>query len=166
MRKLYEIDQEIENLIASGIDPETGEWTLDDSAIEALQMEREQKIENVILYYKDLSADISKIDDEMKTLADRSGRLSKTREGLKIWLSKALAGKKFSTARCEASFRKSESVEVDDIFCEWAETFEQDQFINIRHSVTPNKTEIKKFLKSGGELPNCRIVEKYNISIK
>ena len=82
MRKLYEIDREIENLIASGIDPETGEWTLDESAIEALQMEREQKIENVILYFKDLTAEIRAIEIEISNLEDRSDELAKKREGL------------------------------------------------------------------------------------
>ena len=166
MRKLYEIDQEIENLIASGIDPETGEWTLDESALEALQMEREQKIENVMLFYKDLSADISAIDDEIKNLEVRSDRLAKQREGLKIWLNNALAGQKFSTARCEATFRKSESVEVGDDFCAWADQYEQDDYITIKHTVSPNKTAIKKFLKSGGELPYCQLVEKQNIQIR
>ena len=166
MRKLYEIDQEIENLIASGIDPETGEWTLDESALEALQMDREQKIENVMLFYKDLSADISAIDDEIKNLEVRSDRLVKQREGLKIWLNNALAGQKFSTARCEATFRKSESVEVGDDFCAWADQYEQDDYITVKHTVAPNKTAIKKFLKSGGELPYCQLVEKQNIQIR
>lgn len=166
MRKLYEIDQEIENLIASGVDPETGEWTLDESALETLQMERDKKIENVILYYKDLDAEIAAINTEVYTLVDRATKIAKKRDGLKIWLSKALAGQKFSTARCEASFRKSESVEVGDDFCAWADQYEQDDYITIKHTVTPNKTAIKKFLKSGGELPYCQLVEKQNIQIK
>ena len=166
MRKLYEIDQEIENLIASGIDPENGEWTLDESALEALQMEREQKIENVILYFKDIKADIISIEHEIGNLEDRKERLEKTMEGLKVWLNNALSGEKFSTARCEASFRKSESVEVGDDFCAWADQYEQDDYITIKHTVAPNKTAIKKFLKSGGELPYCQRVEKRNIQIR
>ena len=166
MRKLYEIDQEIENLIASGIDPETGEWTLDESALEALQMEREQKIENVILYFKDIKADIISIEHEIGNLEDRKERLEKTMEGLKIWLNNALAGQKFSTARCEATFRKSESVEVGPQFCDFAEQYELDDYLTIKHTVTPNKTAIKKFLKSGGVLPECQLVEKQNIQIR
>ena len=166
MRKLYEIDREIENLIVNGIDPETGEWTLDESALEALQMEREQKIENVILYFKDIKKDCIAIEQEISNLDDRKDRLEKTMEGLKIWLNKALAGQKFSTARCEVNFRRSEAVECDDDFCAWAEQYEADSFITVKHSVAPNKSEIKKFLKSGGELPHCQLVEKQNIQIR
>lgn len=49
---LYEIDQAIQGLV----DPETGEL-MDYEAFAALQMDRDAKIENMALWYKDLMAD-------------------------------------------------------------------------------------------------------------
>ena len=54
--KLYEIDPAIDALIEKLIDPETGEIT-DTSAIEALEMEKAKKIENLACYIKNLTAD-------------------------------------------------------------------------------------------------------------
>ena len=166
MRKLYEIQNDIDALIMNSIDPETGEVVIDEAALAELQMERDQKIENVILYCKDLTADISKIEEEVDVLQDREKRMKKTRDGLMRYLSDALGGEKFSTARCEASFRKSESVDVDPDFCRWA--FEHGKYEVIIHkeSDEPNKTKIKQILKNGGWLEHCRIVEKQNLSIK
>lgn len=168
MRKLYEIDQEIENLIVSGIDPETGELMLDESALEALQMEREQKIESVILYRKDLAAEMAAIKAEIKTLQDRYTSREKLVNGLDFYLTNALDGKKFSTARCEASFRRSESVEPDKDFCQYAIDNQLLDLINCKETVTitPDRVKIKAFLKSGGQLEHCKLVEKQNISIK
>lgn len=166
MRKLYEIDSDIDALISNSIDAETGEVLIDDEALGKLQMEREQKIESVVLYSKDIDAEIDAIEREMYVLKERLLRLKKTGKGLTDYIAKALNGQKFSTARCECSFRKSVSVEVDDLFCEWADMNDLSEFINIEHTVTPNKTEIKKALKSGRELQHCQLVEKQNIHIK
>ena len=46
---LYEINEAIRNAIELGFDPETGE-ILDASALEQLQMDRDEKIENICLY--------------------------------------------------------------------------------------------------------------------
>ena len=60
---IYEIDSRIAELL----DPDTGEL-LDYEAFAALQMEREAKIENMALWYKDLSAEAKAIRDEEKAL--------------------------------------------------------------------------------------------------
>lgn len=67
---LYEIDQQIIKAIELGYDPETGE-ILDDSALQNLQMERETKLENLILWVKDLRAEEEAIQNEEKALKTR-----------------------------------------------------------------------------------------------
>ena len=55
--KLYEIDQEIQKIFDSMvIDEETGEVSLDTEALEALQEQRQNKLEGAALYVKDLEA--------------------------------------------------------------------------------------------------------------
>lgn len=166
MRKLYEIDKDIEALIESGIDPETGEVTIDDSVLESLQIEREQKIENVVLYYKDIKAKHIAITHEIMNLEDRAKKLDNTLLSLKEYLAKALDGQKFSTAKVECSFRRSESVEVDESFCQYAYDTAQYDFITHKETDTPNKAKIKAFLKNGGTLEHCKLVEKNNLTVR
>ena len=168
MRKLYEINYDIENLIEAMTDPETGEVT-DPDALNDLYLERDQKIESVALYCKDIDQEITAISNEIATLQKRLDRRKNTREGLKVYLAKALHGEKFSTARCEMNFRKSEAVELDEFgFMDWAVQNEDDfnAFITRKVSDTPNKAAIKKFLKDGGSLPYCTLVERQNLTIK
>lgn len=165
MRKLYEIDGDIEQCIMNGTDPETGEF-LDADALEALQMERDKKIEGVALFAKDCRAEAKAIKDEIETLKKRMDRLTKNADGAEGWVANALGGQRFSTAKVECVFRKSESVDVDDWFCEWADMNDLEDFLTVKHTVTPNKAEIKKALKSGKELMYCRLIEKQNLTIK
>ena len=60
---LFEINEQIQKAIELGFDPETGE-ILDASALEQLQIDRDEKIENICLYIKDLTA-------EAKALAEK-----------------------------------------------------------------------------------------------
>lgn len=169
MRKLYEINKSIEDLLNSVTDPDTGE-VVDLDALDDLLMEREQKIENVALYAKDVNAELVAITHEIMILQQRADRLKNTEDGLKAYLTNALEGQKFSTPKCMISFRKSESAEPDDEFIEWASDINNCalHFLRIKEtkSVTADKEAIKKYLKSGGTLEHCRIVTKNNISIK
>ncbi len=63
---LYEIDKAITDLA----DPETGEIT-DFEALDNLQMARDQKIENIACYYKNLVSDAEAIKAEKEALAER-----------------------------------------------------------------------------------------------
>mgnify|MGYP000917782718 FL=1 len=63
---IYEID----NAMFSLIDEETGEIK-GYEAFEELQMQREEKIENVALWYKNLIAESKAIREEEKALAER-----------------------------------------------------------------------------------------------
>ena len=75
---LYEIDQAIQGLV----DPETGEL-MDYEAFAALQMDRDAKIENMALWYKDLMADAKAIKEEADTLNERRKALENKAERLK-----------------------------------------------------------------------------------
>lgn len=167
MRKLYEINRSIEELLETVTDPETGE-VVDLDALDDLLLEKEQKIENVILYYKDVQAELAAVTHEYMKLQERAERLGSTADGLKLYISKALDGQKFKTAKCEVSYRKSEAVDVDDGFIEWANNPDNLalHFVKRKITDTPDRAAIKKYLKEGGTLEHCRLVEKQNISIK
>ena len=68
---LYEINQQIQKAIELGFDPETGE-ILDDSALQQLEIDRDEKVENICLFIKDLRAEATALDAEKKAMDDRN----------------------------------------------------------------------------------------------
>lgn len=167
MRKLYEINHDIENLINAVTNPETG-VVEDLGALNDLLLEREQKLESVALYCKDVHAEWVAVTHEIMKLQKRADNLETTEAGLEFYLANALDGQKFSTPRCEIKFRKSESVQFDDEkkFIEWAKENFAIDFVIHKETDAPNKVKIKKYLKEGGTLEHCRIVEKKNIQVR
>lgn len=155
---LFEIDKAIQDFEFE-IDEETGE-ILNPNALEELEMAREQKIENVGLYIKNLEAEADAVENQEKTFAIRKKRIRKKIEGLKGFLEYALQGEKFKTDKVEMSFRKSESVHVTD------EHLIPDEYKLFTVVKKPDKKIIKDALKKGKEIMGCELIEKQNIQIK
>ena len=155
MPNLYEIDQ----AIMECLDFETGE-ILDAERLDALQMERNSKIEGVACWIKNLTADAIAYKAEKEAFAEREKKALKKAEDLKAWLAGALDGQKFSTWRCAVSFRKSEAVEIMD------EALLPSELKTEKITYSPNKTAIKEAIKAGQEIPGAQLVERLNASIK
>ena len=155
MASLYEIDKSIMECL----DFETGE-ILDAERLNALQMERQEKVESVALWVKNLSADAVAYKAEKEAFAEREKAAQKKIESLKNWLSWALEGQKFSTWRCAVTFRKSEAVEIED------EAMLPPEMKTEKITYSPNKTAIKEAIKAGTEIPGCKLVERMNPTIK
>ena len=153
---LYEIDNEIMNCI----DEETGE-IIDLERLEALEMERGRKISNVACWIKDLKAEAEAIKAEKQALEKRQKAAENKAENLKEWLAKVLQGEKFKDSKVSISYRKSEKV----VFAEdFAYVTLPDHMKKV--TVEPRKTEIKEFLKAGGEIDGVRIEESSNMQIR
>lgn len=155
---LYEIDKALMDFEFE-IDEETGE-VLNASDLDELQMAREQKIENIGLYIKNLEAEKEAVKHEKDNFADREKRLGKKIDSLKGYLTYALQGEKFSTPKVAVSFRKSESLLVKD------EYLVPDKYCEYTMLRKPNKKNIKDALKKGEEIMGVELVEKQNISVK
>jgi hypothetical protein len=162
--RIYEIDKAIEELIANAVDPETGELVLDNEALDALQMERDTKVENLALYVKDLTAMTKAIREEEKALAERRQAIEKKTARLQQYLTYALQGQKFSTARVACTFRRSETVDCGPEFVEWAK--KNDVSLLRQKEPEANKQEIKAKLKAGMTIPYTALVEKQSLTIK
>ena len=166
MRKLFDINADIEAMLENGVDPETGEFTLDVEALEALQMEREQKLENIMLYIKKLDTFAGDCSREMERIGEEKKKAEKHRDRLLGWIAGQLNGENFQTARVKGTFRKSVSVECDENFCRWAYETGQYDFITHKETDTPDKRKIMTFLKNGGELEYACLVEKNSLTVK
>ena len=151
--KLYEINEAILNCI----DPDTGE--VDAEQFDALMMERNDKIENLACWHKDLLAEAAAIRAEEKALAER--RQAKERRAASImgYLEKVLDGQKFETAKAVCSFRKSQMIEISDI------TKILDDYLKYSQP-TADKAAIKAAIKDGLTIEGAELVDTVSMSIK
>lgn len=154
MATLYEIDEEILNCV----DMETGE-IIDAEKLEQLQLTRDDKVEGIALWIKNLLSDADAIKSEEEKLAQRRKANENKAKNLKEYLSKFLNGQKFKTPKVSISYRKSESVEVTDI------SKLDDDYLKFAEP-TVDKTKVKKALKAGTVLQGVSLVENQNIQIR
>lgn len=162
MRKLYEIEADIEKIIEIGadryIDGETGE-IISKADFDALQMEWSQKVEGVALGYKNECSEADAIKQEIEALTERMNRHKKRAEGYKTFLASILGGKKFETARALIKPTKSKS-------CEWDGNTEGLENYLVPQEPKFNRAQALKDLKAGVNVPHCTLVEKTGVSIK
>ena len=156
---IYEINKQIEDFLVNHIDEETGEIT-DLNELEALEVAKTEKIENIALYLKNTMALAKSIREEKKALAERQAKREKKVESLQNLLNWVCEGNKFETSKVSVSYRKSERVVIDDLERLPAE------YIRTKTTVEPDKTGIKKALKDGMELEGVHIEEVRNIQVK
>ena len=159
---IYEIDARMAELI----DPETGEL-LDYEAFAELRMERDAKIENMALWYKDLTAAAKAIREEEKVLAERRKSAENKAERLKGYIDTALGGEPWQSARAAVSYRKSTAVEIEDE----AALIEELEFNGFDECLTYqapkiNKVELMKELKAGTAIKGAELVTRQNVQVK
>lgn len=157
---IYEIDKAITSLI----DNETGEIS-DFEAFEQLQLDRETKIENIALAYKNYNAEAIMIKDEAGRLMERAEKAKSNAERCKKLLEYALQGQAFKTPKTSISYRKSTSVKLEDEFLSWALYTGNDNYVNYKDPV-PNLTAIKNALRFGEKIPHAELVENNNIQVR
>lgn len=153
---LYEIDKRIIDLI----DDETGE-IIDSSlnTFDELMMERNNKIENVALWIKNLRADAEAYKAEVQAFVDRKKAAERKIESLTRLLEITLRGWKFKTERVQIGYRKSDSVQIDK------DAKLPDEYLRFREP-EPDKAALKKALKDGVEIKGARLEEKLNMQVK
>ena len=138
------------------IDPETGE--INEERLNALEMARDEKLESVACWYKDLVAESAAIQGEMKKLRERSQRAQNKADSLKKYLAYWLAGEKFKTPKVAISYRKSKSVAI----AEGANVPESYR----RVKWEPDKTALKEALEAGEKFDGITLEENESMIIK
>ena len=163
---LYEIDHAISEAFEQAIDPETGELINEEAwaRLEALQMDREQKLEGIALWVKDLNAEAAAIKAEEDALKRRRQSTEKKADSLRGYLSYALNGaEKFKTSKVAISWRRSETAELLDGVDPVSLPLE---YQRVKVAVEPDKTKLKEALKAGKTIEGVELVERQNIQIK
>lgn len=98
--KLYEIDQAMYECL----DAETGE-IIDAEQLEALQMERDRKVENVAKWIKNMKSDVAALKAEEESFKRRRQAAENRVKSLTDYLEYALAGQPFESADKSVSIK-------------------------------------------------------------
>lgn len=149
---------ELDAALYECVDAETGE-VIDEEKLNELSMARDEKVENIACWIKNLKAQAVAIKQEEENLYARRKVAENKAQSLGEYLSKYLDGSKFETPKVKISYRKSESLEVSEgaiIPEEWYKPQEPKL----------DKAELKKAVKDGLEIEGVNLVEKQNIQIK
>lgn len=162
MSSLYELNKQIAEFHFD-IDEETGE-ILNFDELDELKMAREDKIEQLCLYAKNIRAEAGAVKAEKDNFDARYKRLMKKADSIEDYVALNLDGKDFRTSRVECKFRPSEAVEIDDDYAV------PDEFVALTIVRKPVKANIKKYIKraeeDGIEVPWARLVRRNNMTLK
>ena len=163
MRAIYEIDNEILDCV----DMETGE-ILDTAKLDALQMEREKKLEGVALWVKDLKAEAAAVKEEADKLNARKKALDNKIESIKTWLLIALDGGKLKTPRCNVYQTHNQKVVIDDekaLVDMFMSSPDPEKYLRF-HEPEIDKTALKESMKKGFEFEFAHLEETESVVIK
>ena len=158
---LYGINSKIELVLDNAVDQETGE-IIDEQLMEqlgALELEKNEIIENVLLEIKNQNAYAKALKEEKQEIDKKKARAEQRAETLKKYVSQALNGEKFKTPKVSVSYRNTKSTEyTGDI-----ENLPS-SCVKVEKSIY--KTELKKLLESGADIPGATIVTNTSMIIK
>lgn len=163
---LYEIDSRIKEIIDSLYDEvdENGEvGEIDFSILEDLKEERKNKMENIALYIKNLEAEAKAIKEEEEKFEKRRKRMENKAEGLRNLLIRSITengDKEFSTVHCSVRVRESDKTDILD------ESLIPKEYMKESIKYSPDKTAIKKAIKSGVEVAGARVIVNRTITIE
>jgi hypothetical protein len=127
------------------------------------QEQLEQKARGYGFVVKQMESDVSIIDAEIERLKGLKKTREKTIERLETTVSNAMQLyqiQKLETPTLKISFRKSESVEIDN------EADIPAQFLKEKTTYTIDKTAIKEAIKKGEVVIGARLQVNQNIQIK
>lgn len=155
MATLYEINHQIYNLI----DNETGEIT-DEKLFDELHIAREEKLENIALFIKNLKADVKALKEEEDVFKKRRQVAENKIRNLTEYLQYSLAGNKFKTSKVDIGYRKSTAVNITNLDAIPKE------YLKETVKIDPDKTALKQAILEGEIIDGCELVENQNIQIK
>lgn len=174
-RSIFDVRQDIidtfeealENALYAAADPETGEITdeaqetAEKAAFEAvagLNMELDERLENLALWRKELKAEAEAIKKQKLILQKRQASKERTAERIDGLLAIMLNGQKREYTRVSIFFRKSVSCEAD------VEKIPEEYYKPVKPAA--DLTKIKKALQAGEVIEGAQLIEKQSVIYK
>ena len=160
MRKLFDINEDIRRVLEEIEVDEDGVIVNGDlMRLATLRAEREEKLEAVAMYWKELNIEAEALKKESDVLLERARIALKQADGLKRYLTSSLDGETLKTAKVAISYRKSEAVVIDE------ELLPKKYFVK-KITESPDKKTIKELLKEGKTIKGAELEIRSNIQIK
>lgn len=164
--KLYEISRAMLDVIESGysVDEETGEILFEPADLDALEVERDRKLEACALFAKNLQAEADAIKAELDRLDARLKAKQRKADSMKQYIlgnMLALNDTAFETACVDMRIRRSSFV---DVACD-AESLPI-EYQRRKVTVTADKTALKKALQDGERIPGVMMAKRESLTIK
>jgi len=157
--KLYELTETYSELL--NLDLEEHDLSI---VLDSLQGTVAEKAEGILMVMKTLEAEQDAYTKEIARLNDLKSKAKKKVDSMKDYLSYNLQQmdiNKLDTPLFKLSFRKSESLVIDEI------NEVPDFFKTIEHSVKIDKNNLKAHIKTtNGGVSGCHIETKQNLQIK
>jgi len=159
--KLYEITSELAQL-EHLIDLPESEYNPDDltDRLNNLKIDKQQKIEDICSFIKNLRAEAEAVKAESKKLAERAKRTTTHAEWLEKYLKENLEEREqYSSARHKLVWRKSVAVEIDP-----SEELDSKYLVE-KIEYKPNKALIKEDINEGKKVTGAKLVKRLNLKV-
>lgn len=168
--KLYEVNQAIEGIFDLLVDPETGELLPDENLmlqLEALQMERSRILEYLAKLVLNTRSQVAALKEEEKRLKERRAVLERKENRLMDILDRECHGEKTDCGVATICYRKTAKVSVDDDAAAVAWLMDNG-YTRCYKVLTPeiSKTEVKKLLTAGMDVPGVALVQDLSCSLR
>jgi hypothetical protein len=168
--KLYEVNQAIEDIFSLLVDPETGEVIPDEALLaqlESLQMERSRILEYLAKLVLNTRSQVSELKEEEKRLKERRAMLERKDDRLMAILDRECHGEKTDCGVATICYRKTTKVDVRDdaTAISWLMENGHPQCYRVP-APEISKTEVKKLLTAGTEVPGVSLVQDYSCSLR
>lgn len=168
MRKLFEINEDIEKILdengvivmgENAVDTETGEVFNLMERLNALQVEKNEKIKSVVVYLDDLNGKLESIREKLDNYNKIKKSLEREIGGLTDYLLFATDMQGYKDDDIELKVKKTMRCVLTD------ETLIPEQFIKTKTETSVSKTDITKAIKAGEEVPGAKLQPNYSVSI-
>lgn len=168
--KLYEVNQLIEGIFEQLVDPETGEVVENEALLaqlDSLQMERSRILEYLAKLVLNTRSQMAALKEEEKRLKERRASLERKDSRLMEILDRECAGEKTDCGVATVCYRKTTKVEVGDdtAAVSWLMENGHSQCYRVP-APEISKTDVKKLLSAGTEIPGVALVQDYSCSLR
>lgn len=171
MLKLYELSQMYSDFVDAVDRGEISDEKVIEDTLDSIKQPFDEKCESIALLCKNLTAESECIRSEAKKLIDRAQRKERLCERLKNYISvnlQSIGQEKLETAKCQLSFRRSESVQIydEERLFESCSNSGIEGLARKSEVLSFDKKAIKDAIKSGTELAGASVVTNKNLQIK
>ena len=168
--KLYEVNQLIAEIFEQLVNPETGEVISDEALLaqlDSLQMERSRIMEYLAKLVLNTKADAAALKEEEQRLKERRATLERKVDRLMSILDRECAGEKTDCGVATVCYRRTTKVEVADsrTAISWLKENGYDSCYK-QPDPEVSKSEVKKLLQAGTEIPGITLTQDLSCSLR